>query len=100
MKYFQKRESRHWIQDYGFEETNRTVIGLPCQYETCTYSKSGLYCIWIGVDFDNLDVHLYIEYKCGGEVYRSSISCEDIDVDDEDEFMSKLEDLISGYMED
>ena len=91
---------RHWIQDYGFEETSKTVIGLPCQYETCVHSKSGLYCIWVGVDFDNLLVHLYVEYDCGGEVNRDTISLEDIDVDDEEAFMSKLEDMISRYVED
>lgn len=100
MKYFHKKEYRHWIQDYGFEEEIKTVIGLPCQYEKCVESKSGLYCIWIGVDFDNLLVHLYVEYDCGGEVNRDTISLEDIDVDNEDSFMQALEDMISRYVED
>jgi hypothetical protein len=100
MKYFYKKEHRHWIQDYGFEEETKTVIGLPCQYERCVYSESDLYCIWIGIDFDNLLVHLYVEYECGGEVSRDTISLEDVDIDDEQEFMSKLEAMISRYMED
>lgn len=99
MKYFHKKEYRHWIQDYGFEEEIKTVIGLPCQYEKCVESKSGLYCIWIGVDFDNLLVHLYVEYDCGGEVNRDTISLEDIGVDNEDSFMQALEDMISRYVE-
>ena len=100
MRYFHKKEHKHWIMDYGFEEETKTVIGLPCQYEKCICSKSGLYCIWIGVDFDNLLVHLYVEYDCGGEVSRDAISLEDIDMDDENAFMQALEDMISMYVED
>ena len=100
MKYFHKKEYRHWILDYGFEEAYKTVMSLPCQYETCVRSKSDLYYIWVGVDFDNLLVHLYVEYDCSGEVSRDTISLEDIDIDDEDKFMRAFEDMISIYVED
>lgn len=100
MRYFHKKEHRHWLINYGFEEETKTVVGLPCQYEKCICSKSGLYCIWVGVDLNNLLVHLYVEYDCGGEVSRETQSLEDIDVDDEYGFMRALEDMISSYVED
>ena len=30
MRYFHKKEYRHWILDYGFEEAYKTVMSLPC----------------------------------------------------------------------
>lgn len=101
MKVFHKDcGGRHWIQDYGFMPDTRTVIGLPCQYETCVHSKSGVYCIWVGVDFDNLIAHIYVEYDCGGEVSRDTIDLSNIDVEDEDEFMEVLDDIINDYVEE
>ena len=91
---------RHWIQDYGFEETSKTVVGLPCQYETCVHSKSGLYCIWVGVDFNKCLVHIYVEYNCGGEVSRNTIDFSYVDVDEEYDFMIELDTIVSGYVED
>lgn len=100
MRYFHKKEHKHWIMDYGFQEETETVVGLPCQYETCICSKSSLYYIWVGVDFDNLLVHLYIEYECGGEVSRDTISLEDIDVNNENAFMQALADMITTFVEE
>ena len=100
MNVFHKnRRDRHWILDYGFEKESRTVVGKPCQYETCVHSKSGLYCLWIGVDFESLAVHIYIEYDCGGEIYSTSKDFSDVDVDHEDTFMSALDELVSEYLE-
>jgi hypothetical protein len=98
--FHQNTEVRHWIQDYGFMPDTRTVIGLPCQYEICVHSKSDLYCIWVGVDFDNLMAHIYVEYNCGGEVSRGAIDLSNIDVEDEDKFMAVLDDIINDYVEE
>ena len=52
MKIFNKNvEVRHWLQDYGFDKESHTVLGQPCQFEKCIPSESGLYSIWVGVDF-------------------------------------------------
>lgn len=98
MKYFHLEEPKHWITNYGFEECNKTVIGLPCQYETCLSTNSGLYDLWIGIDFNSLLAHIYIEYYCGGEIYRGEIDLSNIDVEDESEFMEELDTLIDEYM--
>ncbi len=100
MKVFHKDSiDRHWILDYGFEKESRTVLGQPCQYETCIRSKSGLYCIWVGVDFESLLIHTYVEYECGGEVASHMADFGDVDVDHEDTFMAALDELVGGYLE-
>ena len=99
MKYFYKKESKHWIEDYGFEKCIKTITGLPCQYEISLPTNSGLYYLWIGIDFDSLQAHIYLEYCCGGEVYSGDIDLSDIDVEDESEFMTELDKLIDEYME-
>ena len=100
MKVFHCNNHRHWIQDYGFDECNRTVIGIPCQYETCVHSKSDLYCIWVGVDFNKQLVHIYVEYNCGGEVSRETIDFSYVDTEEEYDFMVELDEIVSRYVED
>lgn len=100
MKVFHKEtEVRHWLQDYGFDKESHTVLGQPCQFETCIQSESGLYSIWVGVDFDSLLVHIYVEYDCGGEVTRHTADFSDVDVDHEELFMEALEELVGHYLE-
>lgn len=99
MKYFHKEGHKHWIIKYGFEECSKTVIGLPCQYETSMPTNSGLYYIWIGIDFNKQLAHIYIEYDCGGELFRTSIDLSYIDTEDESELMTELDKLIDTYME-
>ena len=100
MKVFHKEYAhRHWLEDYGFDKCSRTVLGQPCQYETCVHSNDGLYCIWVGVNFNALEVYIYVEYECGGEVYRDTIDISDIDVDSEDTFIQVLDDTVSYYVE-
>ncbi len=100
MKVFHKKGSKHWLQDYGFDECNRTVIGLPCQYETCVHSASDLYCIWVGVDFNKQLVHIYIEYDCGGEVSKETIDFSYVDTEDEYDFMVELDEIVSIYVDE
>ena len=100
MKVFHKEfEHRHWLEDYGFDKCARTVLGQPCQYETCVHSNNDLYCIWVGVNFDALEVYIYVEYECGGEVCRYTVDLSDIDVDNENELMQVLDDAVSYYVE-
>lgn len=99
MKHFHIKEPRHWIQDYGFDECDKTVIGLPCQYETCLYTESGLYCVWVGVDFKKQLVHIYKEFECGGEVARDTIDVSYVDTEESYDFMIELDALIDEYME-
>ena len=99
MKYFHIKEPKHWIVDYGFEECSKTVTGLSCQYEIYLASKSGLYSIWVGVDFKKQLVNLYVEYNCGGEVARETIDFSYVDTDEEYDFMIELDTVISKYME-
>ena len=100
MKVFHKEyEHRHWLEDYGFDKCARTVLGQPCQYETCVHSKDDLYCIWVGVNFDALEVYIYVEYECGGEVYRDTLDISDINVGNESKFMQMLDDEVSRYAE-
>lgn len=98
MKVF-NRDSKyhHWILDYGFITNTKTVIGEPCQFESCI--STNLYCIWVGVDFEHLLIHIYVEYDCGGEVERDTIDCSDINVDNETLFMEYLDNLIYTYVE-
>ena len=100
MKHFHKTDTSHWITSYGFTEETRTVIGLPCQYEKCITSESGLYNTWVGIDFNNRLVHIYVEYECGGEVNRATIDFSYVDVDEEYDFMIELDTIIDTYMED
>ena len=100
MKHFHKKDRRHWITTYGFEEDTKTVIGLPCQYETCLHSNSGIYCVWVGVDFNKQLVHIYVEYSCGGEVSRETLDFSYVDTDEEYDFMIELDTIISKYVED
>lgn len=99
MKYFHIKEPRHWITDYGFEECDKTVIGLSCQYEKYLPSESGLYSVWVGVDFRRRLVHIYVEYDCGGEVARETFDVSYTDTEEECIFMPELEALIEKYME-
>ena len=99
MKVFHRNNHRHWIQDYGFDECNRTVIGIPCQYETCVHSKSDLYCIWVGVDFNKQLVHIYVEYACGGEVERDTLDFSYVDTEEEHDFMIELDTIVNEYVE-
>jgi hypothetical protein len=100
MKVFNKStEVRHWLQDYGFDKESHTVLGQPCQFETCIQSESGLYSIWVGVDFDSLLVQIYVEYDCGGELTRHTADFSDVDVDHEEPFMEALEELVGHYLE-
>ena len=100
MEVFHKINPEHWILSYGFEEKPKTVVGIPCQYETCVKSKSGLYHIWVGVDFNKQLVHIYQEYNCGGEVSRKTFDFSYVDVDEEYDFMIELDTIVSGYVED
>lgn len=100
MKHFHKTDKSHWITSYGFTEETETVIGLPCQYEKCITSESGLYNTWVGVDFNKRLVHIYVEYECGGEVSRATIDVSYVDVDDEYNFMQELDNIIDMYVED
>lgn len=59
----------------------------------------GLYSIWVGVDFNSLLIHIYVEYDCGGEVTRHTADFSDVDVDHEEPFMKALEELVSYYLE-
>lgn len=100
MKVFHKNtEVRHWLQDYGFDKESHTILCQPCQFETCILSESGLYSIWVGVDFNSLLVHIYVEYDYGGEVTRHTADFSDVDVDHEETFMQALEELVSYYLE-
>ena len=100
MKIFHKEtEVRHWLQDYGFDRESHTVLGQPCQFEKCILSELGLYSIWVGVDFNSLQVYIYVEYECGGEVTRHTADFSDVDVDREEPFMEALEELVSYYLE-
>lgn len=100
MKYFHIKEPRHWIMEWGFEECSKTVIGLPCQYEICLPSESGLYRIWVGIDFKRQLVHIYVEFNCGGEVAKETIDVSYADIEEEHDFMEELDILISKYMEE
>jgi hypothetical protein len=99
MKYFHIKESKHWITNYGFEECDKTVIGLTCQYEKYLPSESGLYTVWVGVDFKRQLVHIYVEYGCGGEVAKETIDFSYVDTEEEYDFMTELDTIISKYME-
>jgi hypothetical protein len=98
MKYFHKKDSKHWIESYGFEECSTTVVGLPCQYEKCLSTASKLFCVWVGVDFRTQQVHIYFEYDCGGEVTRGTVDVGHVDIEDEYAFMTELETIIEKYM--
>ena len=100
MKHFHKTDTSHWITSYGFTEETKTVIGLPCQYEKCITSESGLYNTWVGVDFNKRLVHIYVEYECGGEVNMVTIDFSNVDMDEECDFMTELDAIIDMYMED
>ena len=99
MKYFHIKDPKHWITDYGFEEETKTVVSLPCQYEICLPSESGLYRIWVGVDFKRQLAHIYVEYNCGGEVAKETIDLSYVDTEEADDFMTELDTIISKYME-
>ena len=100
MRVFHKEyEHRHWLEDYGFDKCSRTVLGQSCQYETCVHSKDDLYCIWVGINFDALEVYIYVEYECGGEVCRYTVDLSDVDVDREEALMQVLDDAVSYYVE-
>ena len=99
MKYFHREGQKHWITAYGFEEYTKTVVGLPCQYEACLQHSSGLYNIWVGVDFNKQLVHIYKEYDIGGEIARETIDVSYVDTEEEHDFMVELDTLISKYME-
>ena len=73
---------------------------MPCQYEKCITSESGLYNTWVGVDFNKQLVHIYVEYECGGEVNIATIDFSNVDVDEEYDFMQELDAIIDMYMED
>ena len=100
MKYFHIKAPRHWITEYGFEECNKTAIGLPCQYEIWLPSESGLYRVNVGVDFKRQLVHIYVEYNCGGEVLRETIDFSHVDTEESYDFMIELDTVIAKYMED
>ena len=100
MQVFRKLNPKHWILDYGFEEKSKTVIGIPCQYETCVESKSGLYNIWVGIDFNKYLVHIYEEYNCGGKISNRTFDFCNIDVDEEYDFMIELDTIVSKYVEE
>lgn len=100
MKVFHKNyEHRHWLEDYGFDKCSRTVLSQPCQYETCVHSNDDLYCIWVGVNFDALEVYIYVEYECGGEVHRDTLDISDINIGNEEALMQVLDDAVSYYVE-
>ena len=99
MKHFHKTDKSHWIISYGFTAETKTVIGLPCQYEKCITSESGLYNIWVGVDFNKRLVHIYVEYKCGGEVHKATIDVSYVDMYEEYDFMQELDNIIDMYVE-
>lgn len=90
--------TRHWILKYGFREETTTIVGLKCQYETCYEREDGLYTIWIGVDFESLELHLYLEYSCGGEIARNTFDISDIDVDNEETCIKAIDDLVYDYL--
>lgn len=100
MKHLHKTDTSHWITSYGFTEETKTVSGLPCQYEKCITSESGLYNTWVGVDFNKRLVHIYVEYECGGEVNMATIDFSNVDMDEECDFMTELDAIIDMYMED
>lgn len=99
MKNFHITCTHHWIMDYGFERTDGTCIGLPCQYEMCMQSETGLYNIWVGVDFKKAQVHIYVEYECGGEVARETIDVSHVDAEEERSFMTVLDAIVDKYVE-
>ena len=98
MKIFHKRNLNHWILEYGFNEEYQTVIGIPCQYETClAYST---YNLWVGIDFHKRLVHIYQEYECGGEISRRTFNFSHVDMDNEYDFITELDTIVNEYMEE
>lgn len=100
MKYFKKTDiSHHWIQKYGFDAVNSFVTGEFCQFECPIKTPDEFHYVWLGIDFENLIIHVYVEYDCGGEIERDHIDISDWSVDNEDKFMDSLENLLSEYIE-
>ena len=100
MKHFQKREYKHWITEYNFEECLRSIDGETCQYEIHTHAKSG-WPVWIAVDFEGLLVYVvkevdYFAYN----IVRETIDISNWNVDNEEAFMSQLDEAVDKYLED
>lgn len=100
MKHFHKKEYKHWITNYGFEEDNKSIDGLPCQYEILMHSNS---CrpVWVAVDFNKQLVHIVKELdSLARNVLRETIDVSYTDTEEEYDFMIELDTLVDKYMED
>ena len=99
MKYFSKQgPNRHWLTLYGFSNEVSSIIGMPCQYETCIHDDNDLYSLWLSIDFARFEAHVYVEFDCGGEVSRDTISLSHIDMNDESQLMPLLDEIVDEYL--
>lgn len=90
-----------YLEKYGFEKTKKNCIG-SCEncYERAISIHDGLYYLWVAIDTQNRKIHYYAEYECGGEVKTGIEDIpEDIKIEDEDGFMTWLDENATEFAE-
>ena len=82
-----------WLETYGFEYKPNPVAGCYPGYERGYYHSNDSEYLWVTVCFPKRKVFLYNEYECGGLLWERELDIpEDINIDDEHEFINWLDD--------
>ena len=90
-----KIHNRNILTDNGFEYKASNCVGtMEYCYERCV-TLSAKYDAWVSVKPETGDVFIYIEYECGGEVYRYNGTVLANWDESESEFFKELDEYVT-----
>ena len=94
----QIRNNSNILEKHGFEYTDRSATyELYNCWETTINLPKCNYCAWIAVDTNSLEVVIYVEYDCGGEIttMRDSLTTS---FDNQTAFFKELDMLVTNLL--
>ena len=87
--------TNHFLTKYGFTYGPHSGPQGESGYTNTFNHEHDTECLWVTVDLNANVVHFYNEFECGGLLSQYSIDIpENIDTDDETEFIEWLDEYI------
>ena len=100
-----KKEEINILTENGFEYGDHSIdYDLHSCYEKCVKlsEDENSYYAWVSVNICNGDVHIYVEYDCGGKIASIDTNIDVNFEENQQEFFEKLDEevteLLKSYM--
>lgn len=95
-----KSKEQHYLIKYGFSWDNSPVAGNVPAFERGFSHNNGLEFAYVAINLACKTVSIYNEYDCGGLLWQQDdIIPDNIDTDDEKEFITWLDAYVTDTLD-